>query len=210
MKKAKVFLLFSALFMLASCGNEEVSNKCTVDFNLNTTLNATKASTQTVKKGGKIKKPSSSIIGQNPDNYQVYGWYKEANCINEWNFKKDTVSENMTLFAKWEKKFTVKYFVGNDITPVETLSVFNGSTVKEHKEYCLGYEYLGSYADPEYTTPFDYNVSITSNVNIYMKKSDGICLYEGNEAGGCVRKHPCRALRGQFPPSPAPRRSDVP
>ena len=85
---------------------------------------------------------------------------------------------------KWEKKFTVKYFVGSDITPVQTLSVFNGAIIKEHKEYCLGYEYLGSYSDPEYTTPFDYNVAITSNVNIYMKRSDGICLYEGNEAGG--------------------------
>ncbi|UZN01355.1 InlB B-repeat-containing protein (plasmid) [Lysinibacillus sp. MHQ-1] len=34
------------------------------------------------------------------------GWFKEANHINQWNFTKDVVTANMTLYAKWiEKKF---------------------------------------------------------------------------------------------------------
>ncbi|MBQ3227276.1 MAG: leucine-rich repeat protein [Clostridia bacterium] len=29
------------------------------------------------------------------------GWYKESTCINEWNFDTDTVTEDITLYAKW-------------------------------------------------------------------------------------------------------------
>ena len=33
--------------------------------------------------------------------YIFAGWYKEATCINEWNFATDVVSANITLHAKW-------------------------------------------------------------------------------------------------------------
>jgi Listeria/Bacterioides repeat len=33
--------------------------------------------------------------------YTFVGWYKEADCINAWNFGTDTLKENTTLFAKW-------------------------------------------------------------------------------------------------------------
>ena len=183
MKKAKFLCVFAALLMLCSCDKEDHSNYCTINFDTNTTLNASRASSQKVVKGGKVKRPSSQIVGANPDNYQVFAWYKEKDCINEWNFKKDKAENNMTLFAKWEKKYTVKYFVGDNKSPISTTTVFNGFTVKEHAEYCLGYEYLGSYTDEEFTSPFDYSTPITSNLDIYMKKSDAICLYEGNKAG---------------------------
>jgi uncharacterized repeat protein (TIGR02543 family) len=29
------------------------------------------------------------------------GWYKEAACVNAWNFATDTVTANITLYAKW-------------------------------------------------------------------------------------------------------------
>ena len=33
--------------------------------------------------------------------YSFAGWYKDAEGINPWNFSTDTVSSNITLFAKW-------------------------------------------------------------------------------------------------------------
>ena len=33
--------------------------------------------------------------------YAFEGWYKEAECINAWNFASDTVKSNTTLYAKW-------------------------------------------------------------------------------------------------------------
>ena len=34
--------------------------------------------------------------------YDFVGWYKEEECINEWNFATDIVRKNTRLFAKWE------------------------------------------------------------------------------------------------------------
>lgn len=33
--------------------------------------------------------------------YKFAGWYKEAECINPWNFTTDKVSHDTTLYAKW-------------------------------------------------------------------------------------------------------------
>jgi uncharacterized repeat protein (TIGR02543 family) len=33
--------------------------------------------------------------------YTFGGWYKEAPCVNAWNFSTDTVNGNITLYAKW-------------------------------------------------------------------------------------------------------------
>ncbi|NSW89292.1 MAG: InlB B-repeat-containing protein, partial [Firmicutes bacterium] len=33
--------------------------------------------------------------------YTFGGWYKEASCVNAWNFGTDTVTANITLYARW-------------------------------------------------------------------------------------------------------------
>ena len=33
--------------------------------------------------------------------YTFGGWYKESTCTTEWNFSSDTVTKNITLYAKW-------------------------------------------------------------------------------------------------------------
>ena len=35
-------------------------------------------------------------------NYEFKGWYKETDCLNEWNFTTDVVVQNTRLYAKWE------------------------------------------------------------------------------------------------------------
>ncbi|MFL0270043.1 leucine-rich repeat protein [Candidatus Clostridium radicumherbarum] len=36
--------------------------------------------------------------------YTFAGWYKEAECLNAWNFGTDKVTTNVTLYAKWTAK----------------------------------------------------------------------------------------------------------
>jgi uncharacterized repeat protein (TIGR02543 family) len=36
--------------------------------------------------------------------YIFGGWYREATCVNAWDFAKDTVTANTTLYAKWTLK----------------------------------------------------------------------------------------------------------
>ncbi len=35
--------------------------------------------------------------------YTFAGWYKDADCTQAWDFSKDVVTADMTLYAKWTK-----------------------------------------------------------------------------------------------------------
>ena len=52
---------------------------------------------QTVIFGSKLAEPASPIR----DGYTFSGWYKDAACTAAWAFDTDTVTGNMTLYAKW-------------------------------------------------------------------------------------------------------------
>lgn len=54
---------------------------------------------QIVKSGAKISEP----VQPTRSGYTFDGWYKDAKLTEKWNFEKDTASENVTLFAKWDK-----------------------------------------------------------------------------------------------------------
>ncbi|MGI5068717.1 InlB B-repeat-containing protein [Treponema denticola] len=69
--------------------------------------------TQYILKGDKVTKPS-----QDPERmgYIFGGWYKDADCSDgqKWDFGTNTVTSNMTLYAKWtEAKYTVKFRVAD-------------------------------------------------------------------------------------------------
>ena len=53
-----------------------------------------------VASGALVKQPEAPT----DDIKMVVGWYKESACVNEWDFAADTVSANITLYAKWEEK----------------------------------------------------------------------------------------------------------
>ncbi|MCL2186806.1 MAG: InlB B-repeat-containing protein [Treponema sp.] len=51
----------------------------------------------TVIYGGLITAPVPPV----KDGYGFAGWYREPECITEWNFLSDIVTEDLTLHAKW-------------------------------------------------------------------------------------------------------------
>jgi len=54
---------------------------------------------QTIINGGKVTQPQTIT----KSGYALAGWYKEEDFINQWNFSTDTVSSNITLYAKWKQ-----------------------------------------------------------------------------------------------------------
>lgn len=50
--------------------------------------------------GSRIKEPTAP----RDDKYLFTGWYKDADCLNKWNFEVDVVEKNMTLYAGWQSK----------------------------------------------------------------------------------------------------------
>lgn len=71
-----------------------VSDSCTVHFETN---GGTAVEDQIVKLGGRVSRPRDP---ERPG-YTLAGWYTDSDFTREWNFKKDTVQGNMTLYAKW-------------------------------------------------------------------------------------------------------------
>ncbi len=55
----------------------------------------------TVDKGSKISEPSAPSA----DGYTFGGWYRDKECSEDkkWDFTKDTVADDVILFAKWTK-----------------------------------------------------------------------------------------------------------
>ncbi len=57
----------------------------------------------------RIKKPKNPV----KKGYVFAGWYREAGCKHAWNFGKDTVKGNTTLYAKWKAKTITLTFHAN-------------------------------------------------------------------------------------------------
>ena len=97
--------------------------------------------------------------------YTFSGWYKEAACINVWNFASEIITDPVTLYAKW----VVQDVDGNVYTTVtigtQTWMVENLKTIKFND---------GS-AIPLITDPTIWASCTTS-------KSPGYCWYANNEA----------------------------
>ena len=125
----------------------------------------------TVEKGSKL----SNVPNPAKDGYTFKGWYKDSTFKNKWNFNKDTVTSNITLYAKWEKKSTTKEytvtFVTNSDTQISSIKVASGSKLNAFDDPVKeGYEFGGWYKDEALTEAFDIeNDVITSDITLYAK-----------------------------------------
>lgn len=59
------------------------------------------------------------------------GWYKESDCIHVWNFSTDTVTGNITLYAKWTVNPPAAHTVSVWANPSMGGSVSGGGTYNE-------------------------------------------------------------------------------
>lgn len=72
-----------------------LSTDCIVQFRTN---GGNEIEDQIVQYGEKIKLPDTPVR----EGFSFSGWYRDINLSEEWDFEKDTVEENMSLYAKWE------------------------------------------------------------------------------------------------------------
>ena len=72
-----------------------VMGEYTVTFDANG--HGTAPTQQKTTYGGKITEPAAPTA----ENYYFRGWFKESTCENMWDFDSDTVTANITLYAKW-------------------------------------------------------------------------------------------------------------
>lgn len=71
-----------------------VTTDCTVHFEPN---GGTPVADQTVQYGQTLREPETPTR----EGYVLTGWYSDLDCTRRWDFAKDTVKGNMTLYAGW-------------------------------------------------------------------------------------------------------------
>jgi len=86
-----LFACFSSL-IFTSCSHEIIIYEVSFDCRGGSVVNAVE-----VIDGQKIDEP----VPPTKSGYLFDGWYKESDCLTEWNFESDVVVSVMTLYGKW-------------------------------------------------------------------------------------------------------------
>jgi len=135
--------------------------------------------TITVPKNSKLRPAQLPPPEDIPADKKFDGWYKEAVCANKWDIDSDTVTEDITLYAKWTDVYVIVTFdvQGIGFLPVgkKTLSVLKGHKIDTadmpHPENIpSGKIFGGWHKEAACSTPWN-NASdtVTENTTLYAK-----------------------------------------
>ena len=64
------------------------------------TENTFNISNQTVNYGGLVRRPDDPT----KTGHVFIGWYKDSACTEVWTFEIDVVTEDITLYARWQER----------------------------------------------------------------------------------------------------------
>ncbi len=122
-----------------------------VTFDINGHGDTAPAALEHVRQGKTISEPEAPTA----DGYVFCGWYREAACRTPWNFKTDTVTGNLTLYAKWQKEIVSLTGAAVTVIPPDGGFIYNGKAqtpkvvvrvsdssalLVENTDYTLSYE----------------------------------------------------------------------
>ena len=123
-----------------------------------------------VDHGTPIAPITTSRIDEEPqttrDGYTFAGWYKDGGFVNKAVFPYE-VTENQTLYAKWEKnRYTVRFDTdGGTYVSDMIVSAIDRSpeTTKD------GYEFEGWYTDKTFSNKISFPYEVTEDLTLYAK-----------------------------------------
>ena len=121
-----------------------------------------------------------------PD-YNFMGWYTTQNCVSGTEFTALTLTEDITVYAKWELKegtiivqFDTTSTVADDIAKTATFAIqtigeasktatYPAEAIACNEDISYARYVSGYYADKKCTVPFDFSQEITQDTTIYVK-----------------------------------------
>ena len=189
-----------SLFAAVGCKKDDGKTEeklYTVTFDLCTDLQTTTALPRKVKAGTRIDEPKIYVTGDNPDNYEIEGWYSEKNYSEDskWDFSFDSVESEVTLYAKWgsHKQYKVRFYKEGDEEATYIATIEQGLTASECDDRFGGYAVLGYYTSPEFDKEFDFEAAINADTDVFVKLSDYIYLspkylagFEAKNNASCI------------------------
>ena len=129
----------------------------------------------TVAEGSKLTKAQTPSPTAIPTNKSFDGWFKDAVCTQPWNYVSDTVTEDITLYAKWNDIMTVTFNVQSIGTAPAALTVAKGSKLTEVQtliptDIPTDKGFGGWFKDAAGAQPWNYNSdTVTADITLYAK-----------------------------------------
>ncbi|MDD2493408.1 MAG: InlB B-repeat-containing protein [Bacilli bacterium] len=120
---------------------------------------------QVITKNSKVSRPSNPI----KEGYVFGGWFTDVEMKNEFSFT-TTVTESLTLYAKWGSRENVVTFNGGSQVFTFTIDVPTGEKIIAPEDPVKdGYTFGGWYTDTEFTTLYNFDNIIRNSFTLYGK-----------------------------------------
>lgn len=117
--------------------------------------------------GNKVEEPTISFVG-----HTLEGWYTDKGFSNKWNFEKDTVTKDMTLYAKWNgTQKTVTYECNYDKEDFTAQQEVGRVIAKPSDPMWIDHRFAGWYKDATLTEAWNFNTDTMpdSDLTLYGK-----------------------------------------
>jgi uncharacterized repeat protein (TIGR02543 family) len=139
----------------------------TVTFNAN---DGSSVDPQTVPNGNTVSRPADPTR----NDFLFMGWFKNTGLTTLWNFATDTVTSDITLYAKWLANTNTVYtvsFATNGGSGVDAQKVAsNNSIIQPANPRRTGYTFNNWYRDASLQSEWNFSSSkVTSDTTLYAK-----------------------------------------
>ena len=124
--------------------------------------------TQSVPENETIEQPENPV----KEGFVFDGWYKEPACENKWDFGNDTVTEDVTLYAKWaELAYTICFEMQGLGVQIPSVTAGSGALLTAPDTPAAeGYLFEGWYKEPECINAWDFAAdTVSADISLYAK-----------------------------------------
>ncbi|WP_186327885.1 InlB B-repeat-containing protein [Paenibacillus xylanexedens] len=114
------------------------------------------------------------------------GWFTDSGLSQAFDFDNTTVTNDLTLYAKWTvNSYTVNFETsGGTVVPEQTVQ-YGELAAAPDDPIKAGHTFAGWYTEPEWSTPFDLNTrSIVQDTTLYAKWAPNTYKVTFNTLGG--------------------------
>lgn len=120
--------------------------------------------------GSKLTAPTAPTTS----GFTFVGWYQDAACTSAWDFAVNTVKADTTLYAKWEKTYTLSFDMNGKGAQVDAQSGLRAGSkaTMPAAPSAASYVFSGWYKDSGCKTAWDFkNDTVTADTTLYAKWS---------------------------------------
>ncbi|SDB85722.1 InlB B-repeat-containing protein, partial [Williamwhitmania taraxaci] len=120
--------------------------------------------------------------------YTFDGWFKEEALTSAWNFATDVVSDNATLYAKWNAVVYTVIFNSQGGSSVSNMNANHGTLLTRPADPTrTGYTFAGWYIDASCTTAWNFATDVVTKATmLYAKWNINTYTVSFNSQGGSI------------------------